>query len=498
MTALSALTITCVFGGAQHAADPMEDSIRHLRSAVTSQRDGSHLGMLLALRQLRDSQLEPVFEQLLDHDEWQIQVNAALGLAELAPTPQVNPDHMARLSPLAQEAAIATALDLELLDPQQIPAFLSSDGLSPMAQLFLWAEVIAADGDVDREELRPLVEHDEYRISCLAALLLAELGEESFLGELRAKLDEEGRAGRRQLLWMLDAVRQYNLSSAQPWIRSILEKGEAHPDVADTAILSAVSLDPAANIDLWEKGLGREPSLSRRVRFGLMLLHAGPDVPAQAYDSIEGDEDLSIRIAEAGRAVSRGVHASSAIAALIDYGHVRSLEWAVGSGADSLSDEEAARVYLHVLDRLEASFRDRDPRQPAPRAEWVAAGVTAASKLFKLDPQRALQRLLDSDPESPSREALLIGALEAGSAEAGEVAATLDGTGFGRAESLSLLLHAKHAASLSKQDRTRLGLLAAGGGRLSTELQAQAAWLYIKHADAVPAACQRLLAASAE
>ena len=63
--------------------DDFDAAIRCLRNAVESQPRGDHLALILALRQLSDESLRPLFLQLVEHLEWQVQVHAVLGLAEL-------------------------------------------------------------------------------------------------------------------------------------------------------------------------------------------------------------------------------------------------------------------------------------------------------------------------------------------------------------------------------------------------------------------------------
>src|SRR5262245_59927415 len=95
--------------------DATEGAVRILRRAVHIQRDGSHLPLLFALRPLRDPDLKPVFLRMVGQDDWQVQVHAVRGLAETDPTKHVDPALIRQLKPHAQEAVIATGLDLELI-----------------------------------------------------------------------------------------------------------------------------------------------------------------------------------------------------------------------------------------------------------------------------------------------------------------------------------------------------------------------------------------------
>ncbi len=465
--------------GAPLRDEAQEASTAHLKRALQTQRDGSHLAMLLALRQLRDPEMRPLFERLLAHDEWHVQVHAALGLAEISRSGQIDVSHIASAAPLAQEAAVANALDLELLGKEQIPQLLTSEALDPMAKLLLYAERASLGEEINLEALRELSKHREFRIAAMASLLLAHAGETAALEQHHVKLKADSRTGARRLIWILDAVRQYRLKAVEPWVRTLLRESNLDQDVIDAAVFSLVVIEPQRNVEVWRTHLGRGATLLRRVKYGLMLLSAGKEVPQRAYDWMAGDDELTLLLASAGRSISSGKDASSAIIELMNFGHARSLEWAV-SAANDLPDSQAKRVYLHVLDRLIEADGVNDPRQRGMRAEWIASGIKAATRLFELDVDAITERLHQSDAAGQARKAILLGMLESDDPKASEVARTLDLSGFGLSESLAFLLIARHADQLTAAELDRLGLMASGGGRLSDDLRAQASWLYLK------------------
>jgi hypothetical protein len=80
------------------------------------------------------------------------------------------------------------------------------------------------------------------------------------------------------------------------------------------------------------------------------------------------------------------------------------------------------------------------------------------------------------------QESILLGLLESRSPAAGTAARRVPRTGFSRADSLAMILIAKHAGQLTPVELEQLGVIAAGGGRISEVLRAQAAWLYLRHA----------------
>jgi hypothetical protein len=59
-------------------------------------------------------------------------------------------------------------------------------------------------------------------------------------------------------------------------------------------------------------------------------------------------------------------------------------------------------------------------------------------------------------------------------------AAKLRRIGLNKADIMTLILVARGSAPLQENDQEYLGIIAAGGGHLSSDLETQAAWLYLK------------------
>ena len=65
---------------------------------------------------------------------------------------------------------------------------------------------------------------------------------------------------------------------------------------------------------------------------------------------------------------------------------------------------------------------------------------------------------------------------------AGRVAQGVKRIGFNRADSMALILIAKHAEQISPEELQQLAVIGSGGGLVTATLEVQAAWLYLKHA----------------
>ncbi|UCD76375.1 MAG: hypothetical protein JSV91_05505 [Phycisphaerales bacterium] len=481
--AVAVLTITAACQTA--AADTLDASIRHLRRAVIQQRDGSHLRLLLSLRQLRDPTLQPLFHQLAQHAEWQVQVHAILGLAEIDEDQRLDPWLVTRAAPAAQEQVIPSALDMDLIGPEEMTELLAWEDLPPLARVMLIGELLSLGEEPDLEELNRLAGSAD-PVKGMASCFLAQCGDHAAFSSYRRELSEGLKRIRQpRLLWIFDVIRQYRLTALLSWVRQVIEDPDSDEDVGYWGLFTILKLDPERGVPLWTRFLGDAPTHRKSVRFALLLMQAGPDVPSSAYDRLHADDELLERMIRAGKAVSSGEDATQPLIDLLEMGHFRSADWVLSTAPD-LPVDQAARIYLHVIETAEA---DR-PLQ----SERITMAKLAAARLFEIDRGTLLERLASAEDDSLTQQAILLGLFETRSAAAGEAAAKLRRIGAGRADSLTLLLIAKHAETLSEADSRQLGVIAAGGGRVSDVLQVQAAWLYLKLTNQLDSALSRILA----
>ena len=177
-------------------------------------------------------------------------------------------------------------------------------------------------------------------------------------------------------------------------------------------------------------------------------------------------------MARAGRAISTGADASRPLIDLLSLGHYRASRWVIDA-AGELDTAQATLVYEYLIDAIEGDRRGRDER--------AELAMIAAARLFEINPQAVTDRLVAVDDDSLTQQAILLGLFDSRAPEAGEAARRVKRIGYGRADSMVLILIAKHTDRLSEKELQDLGVIASGG-RVSAVLQAQAGWLYLKHA----------------
>jgi hypothetical protein len=263
------------------------------------------------------------------------------------------------------------------------------------------------------------------------------------------------------------------LTACAEWVKSVLEERSLDRDSAYRAVFTLLTLDSDAGLKAWARVLGEQPTYQHRVRMGLVVLASGAAVPGATFDQLQasGGEELITRITAVGKTISSGGDPSEPLMQLLDLGHLKSTDWAMDY-VKKLPDDQAARVYGHLIDRLATD----DPTS----GDWVSLAVQATSKLFEIDPDAVLQRLSAAKDDELQQQSILLGLFETTSPAAGEAAGKLRRIGSGRADSLAFLLMIKHSKTPTEQDKEQLGKIASGGGRVSEILQVQAAWIYLK------------------
>ena len=463
-------------GAAAVSDRALNASIRHLRSAVRPQNDGGHLLLLQSLRQLRDPSLRAFFLQLAQNSEPQTRIHAILGLAEIDPTGHVDPWLISQFdSPDARYVTIDSAIRLELIDTPQMKELLGWEDLEAKARVLLLAQIMTRDEPVDRQVLAGLAGHPELDVAGLVACLLAQLGNETALEAYNTRLEATPEANRNVVLRELfAAIAIYRLTAIMEWVAQEISRPGMPPELLAAGVSTLLALDPDRGVAAWTQTLGPDPPHATRVRYALLLLRAGPAVPVTAFDRMPDDDPLLAAMANAGRARASGTDVAAALIELSDLGHRATMVWATTVASD-LDDDQAARLYAHLIDTAEAG----DPRSREARIE---AAFVAASRLFDIDPDAVLTRLDRAPDNGLTQESILLGLLETTSPAAGTAARQVPRTGFSRADSLATILIAKHTQQLTPAELEQLGAVAAGGGRISEVLRAQAAWLYLRHA----------------
>jgi len=488
--AFASLVLAFVAAGASPSLAQYEPTtawdatVKELRSATRTQRDGSHHARLLALRGLGDPALAPFFEALVAGDHWSIQVDGMLGLAELSDRRSVRADLIDRMhGDENRSSALRAALGLRLLEAAEIERMLAWEDLPASDRVLLAAESLRlVPKSVPEATLRRLAESRNDEVAGLASFLLREVTGDGTSGELfENRLDAMPADRRGILLGLLAGV--FARYEVRPGLE-FLARRLAGPDAKDlpadarTAMLAAIlPADADRGYRLWTAAVEGETSAAQVLRLAALLLTVEtplpPDAAAPLRSASAGDRALLAKFADAIEAVAGFGDPSLALPELVATRH----RVAVASCLDAtrrLPPAEARATLTAIADLVSGGDRVRLP----PGVSELA--VQAFTQLARIDPPEVERRLAAAEGDTALQDVILFGLFTAGTPEATAIAAKARGRVSRTGESLALLLVARRAESLPETDLRQLALIAAGGGRVEEPLQAQAAWLYAR------------------
>ena len=103
---------------------PFDASITALEKGLRPNLIGNHHAVLLAMRQLRDPNMKPMFQQLLSGKDAALQIDGLLALAEIGKG-TIDPFLLKGFAPRDRTMAILAAIDLELLDARSATTILA-------------------------------------------------------------------------------------------------------------------------------------------------------------------------------------------------------------------------------------------------------------------------------------------------------------------------------------------------------------------------------------
>lgn len=466
----------------------LESAIRQLERAAHPQRDGSHLPRILALRQLEDAALRPFYRDLTQRDDWQLQVHGALGLAETNDPPGLDVELASTIDGEAQAATVANALDLDLISTDGLRALASRTDVRPLPRLMAIGELLLQGEPVELGPLDPLAGDEELEVAGLATVLLAKTGDAGAMQRIDARLEELDRREReREVDYLVESIRQYDATNALAWVQAVADDASLGIETRYWAVHTLLELDPREGLAAVRNLLRADSSLRMQVRAATLLLASADELPAESAALLTDDHPLLEAARQAIRSFRDGGPSPAAVERLLDLEHMRTTRWILGA-IDEWPRETQIALWEHMIETM---------RNDGPgRADRVARAVAASSQLMTLDPNRVVRRLLQAEDGTLEQEVLLMGMLAEKSELALEAARGLDRIGAGRADSLALLVIARNSDALSADELEMLGVVAAGGGRVSDGLQTQAAWLYVRHAGAAERALQRMKAKS--
>jgi len=483
-------------------------AIRELRRATRYNADGAHHPLLVALRQLKDPAMKPLFQSLVQGEHWSIQVDGILGLAELDLRHVVDPFLFAQLKgEHDRSTAIAAAVGLEMVDSEQAMAMLAWDDLQARDRVLLMAELFRRGGAMDVEKLTALAQHRNDEVAGVSAMILATSQKDPGPADaFRTRFGALSAKDRAAIyIGLASTALRFKLTAAAPFLLDQLQDASLPAEARGAGIATALTLSPDAGYAAWKAAVESDPSHSNRVRMAFVALahdlrlpegargaagDAGPAAPLRVAPADQPLDSLLEKLADAIDAVAGVGDPAKALPALVATRHRSSL-LAVLEATKRVNTAAQRATYEAFADLLRSPTR----RDVAPAVLELA--IEALTRLGALD-TAALARYLhvdggvDNDDEQ-FRDFVLLALVGTNTKEAAEAARAAGHVASRRGSSIARVLQARFAEKLTADELKELGMIAAGGWRLDPALEIQAAWMYVKLSGRVDEAIAAIL-----
>jgi hypothetical protein len=476
---------------------PWDAAVRELRKATTAAANGSHHPRLVALRQLRDPALKPLFQSLVQGSHWTMQIDGILGLAELDAKGVVDPFLLGQLKgDNDRSTAIGAACGLDLVGIEQANAMLAWNDLPARDRVLLLAELHRHGGQPDVERIRALSDDRNDEVSGVATFLLATVTKETApVDRFRTRFGALHPRERAAIVASLaEAAARFKLNGAAGFLDGAIQDATLATEAKLAAISALLQIEPDVGYAQWKKAVEADPSQANRVRLGLVALGAPTVLPKEGglplrqLPAGETLEPLLAKIADAIDAIGGTGELVKTFPALVKTKHRATLSAAL-ERVKTLDADTKRATYEACADLITV-----EERSSVPAAVGQIA-VDAVGQLGELDASAVAKRLEQATSDNPAeartpdtrqsdtrtQELLLLALLQSNTKEAAAAAMEYRSKVSRRGAAMALLLHARFAEKLNREEIDELGVIASGGWTLDPGLEIQAAWLYARH-----------------
>ncbi|MEY4118252.1 MAG: hypothetical protein RLZZ116_1580 [Planctomycetota bacterium] len=465
-------------GGADYdKVDAFQTALRTLRDGLVSGSEGQQHATVLALRELRDPSLLPLFEAFVDGDRWALRVDGILGLAELDGSGKVDIAKVERLpGERDRDAAISAMIALKLVDAAQLRAMLEWIDLPSSQRVLLAGELRRLGGAPDAALLARLANSKTPEVAGFATCILLDMqGADAarLSTAVRTQIAALPPASRSAAVAQIaEASAVDGLVGAAPFVAELLRLPELSEDARMRGLGSLLTLSPTHAYPLLQAGVTADSSQGSLMRHVAVLIASGARPPAEVWAAFDNGDSMMLEIIAAGKALSSGDE-KSAYARLVGLER-RVLLRAALDGARRIGPSAERELALACLALV---------LKPGPTPPQLSETLLLALfRLASMAPEELRAPLATEGLDEPTREAMLMALLNAGTKEAAEVARTMKGKTSRLGEGQIAVLHARNADSLEQAELDELMRVAGGAVKVAMPVRQQAAWLWMKHA----------------
>lgn len=450
--------------------DPFDASIAALEKGLRPNADGNHHAVLLALRQLGDPNMKPIFQRLLSSKDPALQIDGLLALAEVEKG-SIDPFLLKQFAPRDRMLAILAAIDLELLDARSLNSILAFEDLEAVEMLNLMVHGRDLGIPLDKQRLLTLAGSDDQATRAVVAILLADLGERVQLDEVITNYPGHSIGLREQI-----AAAVADLASRSPMPTGVAlfqlfwEDTELSRGTRLVSIDAALASESPEGRALWIRAGKQAPSSGDRMRLGVMGLDHG--VKLDDWDAFRDERTFTRLIADSGEANNTGTNLGATARAMVVKKNGILVEGALAMARNAPA-KEALEIRKAILELA--------IKNPETRAVGMRVVTDIANQHGDDLDSVLLSCRIPTDPGLS--EMAMMGLLNSDRVEAHRSGSTFSDHRDRKVRSMALLLRARSGDALDQEQLESLGSLASGAGGVDPTIRAMAAWLWLDRTD---------------
>ncbi len=467
------------------------ESATYLLQRATSGQDSSSYMMLLALRQLHDPALAPLFTALTRSDNPGLEVHGFLGMADCAAKPALDLAYLATVKDARLQAEmISAAMDNDLLTLDQAQQAISWPDLDMTVRLLVATRLLQKHQFKDLDLLHKAVASDNLGRQALGALMLTQLGQPEGPG-LLAKINQSKDPRRDQVCDMaLNVISKFEFAKCAPWALAVVTDKGTSTRTSLAGLQVALRFKVPGAEALFHREILSTTDGAQRIRLALVALGLSPWMDAAFYQPLTASADPLIhQMGLAGAAVAAKQDIAANVIALVRIQHPLATDWALHYARQDAPLPDAVRIFEAVVQNYSGPQRNR-----AQRLDDVVAATQMMMDRDAAQSAPYLKAILAGAPADPLwLQAILLGLMRAKGSAALSALPDKFGSEDPDVRRLGVLLLARHGRPLTASQLDDLSLLVRGGSDLPDFLRVQAAWIYLKRIDRNQAVLAKLI-----
>lgn len=374
--AAAALLVLAVACGAAVDEGSVERLTQQVRHSVADERRSPNEGVLLAMRDLHDERLRPLFAGMALRDNPVAKLHGIFGLADLSPERKVNIVQIAGIADGKLRALVlGRAIGGDYLSERQMRQVLAWPELDPGLELLVTSKLMQAGDEVSEDRIREVAAScgdEQFATEVFALLLIAQIEGDSGASEARAKLETIDESVRGPFVaFAVAQILSEKLFALHDFVVAMDAWAGTRERVRLQTLATLLRVDPTLGVQAWTAVYASESDLASRIRLALVLLQNARYVEPSAFEPMIGDDfDLLGTMGRAGRAIAAGEGEAKALFELFSTGHSPSMAWALDE-MEAMEKPHRASVLREILS-LVTTARD-DPAAAVPASVYEIA-----------------------------------------------------------------------------------------------------------------------------